>query len=43
MTPRDIEAVVGREREVTALTAFLDSVPSGPRALLLEGEPGTRW
>jgi hypothetical protein len=41
-TTRDIESVVGREREVAALTAFPDSVPSGPRALLLEGEPGYR-
>jgi hypothetical protein len=40
VTTRDIESVVGREREVAALTAFLDSIPSGPRALLLEGEPG---
>jgi MoxR-like ATPase len=40
VTTRDIEAVVGRERVVAALTAFLDSVPRGPRALLLEGEPG---
>ena len=40
MTTRDIESVVGREREVAALTAFLDSIPRGPRALLLEGEPG---
>jgi AAA ATPase domain len=40
VTTRDIESGVGREREVAALTAFLDSVLSGPSALLIEGEPG---
>ena len=33
-------AVIGREREIAVVSAFLDSVPSGPRALLVEGEAG---
>jgi DNA-binding CsgD family transcriptional regulator len=33
-------AVFGREREFVRLSAFLDAVPRGPRALLLEGEAG---
>ncbi len=32
--------VVGRERELAAVGAFLTAVPNGPRALLLEGEAG---
>jgi DNA-binding CsgD family transcriptional regulator/DNA polymerase III delta prime subunit len=32
--------VVGRERELAAVSAFLDAIPDGPRALLLAGEPG---
>lgn len=32
--------VIGRERELDALRRFLDSVPTGPVALLLSGEPG---
>ena len=32
--------VVGRERELAAVGAFLTAVPDGPRALLLEGEAG---
>jgi dipeptidyl aminopeptidase/acylaminoacyl peptidase len=34
------EGVVGRDRELAAVAAFLDAVPSGPRGLLLEGEAG---
>jgi DNA-binding CsgD family transcriptional regulator len=33
-------AIVGREHELGAVAAFLESVPGGVRALLLEGEPG---
>jgi DNA-binding CsgD family transcriptional regulator len=33
-------AVIGREREIAAVSAFLDSVPRGPGALLVEGEAG---
>jgi len=32
--------VVGRERELAAVTAFVESIGGGPRALLLEGEAG---
>jgi DNA-binding CsgD family transcriptional regulator len=32
--------VIGREREIAVVSAFLDSTPSGPRALLIEGEAG---
>jgi hypothetical protein len=32
--------VVGRERELAAVGAFLTAVPDGPRALVLEGEAG---
>jgi predicted ATPase len=32
--------IVGRERELAAVGAFLTAVPDGPRALLLEGEAG---
>jgi predicted ATPase len=31
---------MGREREIAVVSAFLDSVPRGPRALLVEGEAG---
>jgi DNA-binding CsgD family transcriptional regulator len=33
-------AVIGREREIAVVSAFLDSVPRGQRALLVEGEAG---
>jgi hypothetical protein len=33
-------AVIGREREIAVVSAFLDFVPRGPRALLVEGEAG---
>ena len=33
-------AVIGREREIAVVSAFLDSVPRGPRVLLVEGEAG---
>jgi len=32
--------VIGREREIAVVSACLDSVPRGPRALLVEGEAG---
>jgi anti-sigma B factor antagonist len=32
--------VVGRDREIAAVAAFLDAVPSGPCGLLLEGAAG---
>jgi uncharacterized protein (DUF2267 family) len=32
--------VIGREREIAVVSAFPDSVPRGPRALLVEGEAG---
>ena len=32
--------VFGRGRELGAVAAFLDGLPSGPSGLLLEGEPG---
>jgi DNA-binding CsgD family transcriptional regulator len=32
--------VIGREREIALVSAFLDSVPRGPGALLVEGEAG---
>jgi predicted ATPase len=32
--------VIGREREIAIVSAFLDSVPRVPRALLVEGEAG---
>ena len=33
-------SVIGREREIAVVSAFLDSVPRGPRVLLVEGEAG---
>src|SRR5215472_16980188 len=33
-------AVIGREREIAVMSAFLDPMPRGPRALLVEGEAG---
>ena len=33
-------AVVGREREIAVVSAFLDPVPRSPRALLVEGQAG---
>ena len=32
--------VIGRESELTILHHFLDSIPTGPSALLLSGDPG---
>jgi DNA-binding CsgD family transcriptional regulator len=40
MTSRHVHAVLGREREVAAVTAFIELIPDGPRALVLEGEAG---
>jgi DNA-binding CsgD family transcriptional regulator len=34
------QTLVGRERELATVTAFVDAIPEGPRALLLEGEAG---
>jgi DNA-binding CsgD family transcriptional regulator len=34
------EDVIGRESELAILDRFLDSIPTGPSALLLFGEPG---
>jgi predicted ATPase len=34
------DAVIGREREIAVVSAFLDSIPGGSQALLLEGEAG---
>ena len=35
-----VHAIVGREAELEAVERFLDEVPSGPLALLIEGEAG---
>ena len=35
-----VHAIVGREAELEAVDRFLDEVPSGPLALLVEGEAG---
>lgn len=32
--------IIGREEELAAVERFLESVPEGPRALLIEGDPG---
>jgi ATP/maltotriose-dependent transcriptional regulator MalT len=32
--------VIGREREIAVVSAFLDAEPRGPRALLVDGEAG---
>ncbi|HEY7668535.1 MAG TPA: ATP-binding protein [Actinomycetota bacterium] len=32
--------VIGRESELAILHRFLDSIPTGPSALLLSGDPG---
>ncbi|MGQ0670972.1 MAG: helix-turn-helix transcriptional regulator [Actinomycetota bacterium] len=34
------EGIVGRESELAAVTRFLDDVPGGPSALIVEGEAG---
>jgi hypothetical protein len=34
------EAVVGREQELAAIDRFLEALPDGGRAIVLEGEPG---
>jgi predicted ATP-dependent serine protease len=33
-------AVIGREREIAVVSAFLDSIPGGPEALVADGEAG---
>jgi len=35
-----VEAIVARQSELTALDAFLERIPEGPRGLFLEGEAG---
>src|SRR3954465_15613810 len=35
-----VGGLVGRDRELAELEAFLDAAVTAPRALLLEGEPG---
>jgi predicted ATPase len=32
--------VIGRESELAILHSFLDSIPTGPSALVLSGDPG---
>ncbi len=34
------QVIIGRESELVALWRFLDSIPAGPAALLLSGDPG---
>ena len=36
----DTGGVVGRDRELATVTAFLDALPSGPSGLLVEGDAG---
>src|SRR5215470_16394608 len=38
--PVPVAGVVGRDRELAAVAAFLDAVPSGPCGLVLEGAAG---
>jgi DNA-binding CsgD family transcriptional regulator len=38
--PVTVAGVVGRDREMAAVAAFLDAVPAGPAGLLLEGAAG---
>ena len=38
--PVTVTGVVGRDREMAAVAAFLDAVPAGPAGLLLEGAAG---
>jgi DNA-binding CsgD family transcriptional regulator len=40
VTAKHVDTVIGRERELAAVTRFAESIPDGPRALLLEGEAG---
>jgi DNA-binding CsgD family transcriptional regulator len=35
-----VEAIVGRQSELTALDAFLERIPEGPQGLFFEGEAG---
>jgi hypothetical protein len=35
-----VHAIVGHEAELEAVERFLDGVPSGPLALVVEGEAG---
>src|SRR5215210_291812 len=35
-----VNAIVGREAELVAVERFLDGVPTGPNALVIEGEAG---
>jgi DNA-binding CsgD family transcriptional regulator len=38
--PDSSSVVVGRERELIAVSTFLEAVPAGPAALVIEGEAG---
>src|SRR5215831_2181141 len=38
--PVPVASVVGRDREMAAVAAFLDALPSGPGGLVLEGAAG---
>jgi predicted ATPase len=38
--PASASPVIGRDRELESLRQFLDAVPEGPVALLIEGEAG---
>ena len=40
VAPDQIDAVVGRDRELAAVSLALDLLPRGPRALVIEGEAG---
>jgi DNA-binding CsgD family transcriptional regulator/tetratricopeptide (TPR) repeat protein len=40
VSPSSTAAVIGREAELAAAKRFLDSLPEGPAALVIEGEPG---
>ena len=35
-----VETIIGRQAELGAITRFIESIPSGPVALVLGGEPG---
>ena len=40
MSLDDHDGLIGRQAELAAISSFLDDVPSGPAALLLEGQAG---
>jgi DNA-binding CsgD family transcriptional regulator len=39
-SPSSTETIIGREAELAAAHRFLDALPEGPAALVVEGEPG---